>query len=92
MEEAFEWKREKYDSLVSDCQRRGWKVLTCGGRVQRHCGTVSVKAYTALDITGERRRKAIHNNIETAEKASRWLSIERANQWLNAAGAQAEAS
>ena len=50
------------------------------------------RAYTALGITGERRRRAIHNNMEAAEKASRWLWIKRADPWLNAAGAQAEAS
>ena len=48
------------------------------------------RAYTALGITGERR--AIRNNMEAAEKASRWLWIKRADPWLNAAGVQAEAS
>lgn len=32
----------------------------------------------ALGITGERRRRAIHNSTEAAEKASGWLWIKRA--------------
>lgn len=50
------------------------------------------RAYTALGITGEQRRRAIHTNTEAAEKASRWLWIKRVDLWLNAAEAQAEAS
>ena len=94
MEEAFERKREKYDGLVSDCHRRGWKArclpveVGCRGFV----GQSLCRAYTALGITGERRRRAIRNNTEAAEKASRWLWIKRADPWSNAAGAQAEAS
>ena len=94
MEEAFERKREKYDSLVSDCHRRGWKARCLPVEVgcRGFSGQSLYRAYTALGITGERRRRAIRNNTEAAEKASRWLWIKRADPWLNAAGAQAETS
>ncbi|GAA6088619.1 uncharacterized protein LOC109140547, partial [Tachysurus ichikawai] len=50
------------------------------------------RAYTELGITGERRRRrAICNSTEAAEKASRWIWIKRADPWTNAARAQAEA-
>ena len=55
-------------------------------------GQSLIRAYTALGITGERRRRAICNNTEAAEKASRWLWIKRADPWFSVAGAQAEAS
>ena len=94
MEEAFERKREKYDSLVSDCHRGGWKARCLPVEVgcRGFAGQSLCRAYTALGITGERRRRAIRNNTEAAEKASRWLWIKRADPWSNAAGAQAEAS
>ncbi len=54
-------------------------------------GQSPCRAYTALDITGERRRRAIFNSTEAAEKASRWFWIKRADLWKCAARAQAEA-
>jgi len=80
MEEAFERKEEKYDGLVSDCHNQGWKARCLP--VEVGCRGFAAKslygAYTALGITGERRRRAIGKTTEAAEKASRWLWIKRA--------------
>ena len=88
----FERKKENYDGLVSDCHRQGWKARCLPVEVgcRGFAGQSLCRAYTALGITGERRR-AIRNNTEAAELASRWLWIKRADPWI-AAGAQAEAS
>ncbi|KAK0134731.1 Retrovirus-related Pol polyprotein from type-2 retrotransposable element R2DM [Merluccius polli] len=93
MEEAFERKREKYDSLESNCHSQGWKARCLPVEVgcRGFAGQSLCRAYTALGITGERRRRAIYNSTEAAEKASRWLWIKRADPWLSAARAQAEA-
>ncbi|KAK0146299.1 hypothetical protein N1851_014401 [Merluccius polli] len=83
MEEAQERKREKYQELVEDCRRNRWKT---------RCMPVEVgspgfashslsKAYGTLGITGANRRRAIGNNVEAAEKASRWLWLKRGEQW-----------
>lgn len=47
--------------------------------------------YTALGITGERKKRAIYNSTEAAEKASRWIWIKRVDPWESAARAQAGA-
>ncbi|XP_060744927.1 uncharacterized protein LOC132858560 [Tachysurus vachellii] len=92
MEEAFERKRAKYEGLVNDCHNQGWKARCLPVEVgcRGFAGQSLYRAYTALGITGERRR-AICNSTEAAEKASRWLWIKRADPWTNAARAQAEA-
>ncbi|XP_073720025.1 uncharacterized protein [Misgurnus anguillicaudatus] len=93
MEEAFERKRAKYECLVNDCHNQGWKARCLPVEVgcRGFAGQSLYRAYTALGITGERRRRAICNSTEAAEKASRWLWIKRADPWTNAARAQAEA-
>lgn len=39
------------------------------------------KAYGTLGITGARRRRAINNNIEVVDRASRWLWLKRGDKW-----------
>lgn len=39
------------------------------------------KAYRTLGITGAWRRRAINNNVEVAERASRWLWLKRGDKW-----------
>ncbi len=39
------------------------------------------KAYGILGITGANRKRAMNNNAEAAEKASRWLWLKRGEQW-----------
>lgn len=72
MEEAQERKREKYQELVEDCRRNGWKTRCMPVEVGcRGFANYSLsKAYGTLGITGENRRRAIGRNVEAAEKAS----------------------
>ena len=75
MEEAQERKREKYQELVEDCRRKGWRTRRMPVEVgSRGFASHSLnKAYGTLGITSANRRRAIGNNMEAAEKASRWL-------------------
>jgi len=88
-----EWRRplrgkRKYQDLVSNCHEQGWKArcfpveIGCRG----FAGQSLCRAYTALSITGERRRRAICISTEAAEKASRWLWIKSAEPWLSCQG------
>ena len=83
MEEAQERKREKYQELVEDCRRNGWRTRCMPVEVgSRGFASHSLsKAYGALGIKGANRSRAINNNAEAAEKASRWLWLKRGEQW-----------
>ena len=91
IEEANERKRSKYQELVEQCQRGGWKArcepieVGCRG----FAGRSLCKVYTLLGITGVEKRKAIKSTMEAAERASRWLWIRRSDLWANATGIQA---
>lgn len=92
MEDAFERKREKYDGLVKDCHKQGWKArcFPVEVRCRDFAGQSLCRAYAALSITGEKRRRAIQNNTEAAERASGWLWIKRMDSWGTAVRAEAE--
>lgn len=81
MEETFEWKREKYESLLSDCPSLAWEArcMPMEALYRGFAGQSLCRAYTSLGITGERSRNDIYNNTEAAEKTSRWLWIKRAD-------------
>ena len=64
-----ERKREKYQELVEDCRRNGWRTRCMPVEVGSR-GFVSHSLSKALGITGANRRRAISNNVEAAEKAS----------------------
>lgn len=91
MDEANERKRAKYQELVEECRRQGWRTrcepleVGCRGFAGRSLS----KVFTLLGLTGEAKRKAIRSATEAAEKATRWLWIKRADPWRNAAGTQA---
>ncbi len=91
IEEANERKQSKYQELVEQCQRRGWKArcepIEVGWR--GFAGRSLCKVYTLLGITGATKRKAIKSTMEAAERASRWLWIRRSDLWVNATGTQA---
>lgn len=84
MEDAFEWKREKYEGLVRDCHRQGLRVRCLP--VEALQGNRS-----ALGIMGKRRRRAIHNNKEATESTLRWVWIKRSDQRKVAARTQTKA-
>nr|AAN12398.1 polyprotein [Tetraodon nigroviridis] len=91
MEEAYERKAGKYAELVEDCRRAGWRSrclpIEVGGR--GFAGKSLCKAFSLLGITGMRRRKAICAASEAAERASRWLWIQRDKPWTSASWTQA---
>ncbi len=84
MEEAQERKREKYQELVEDCRRNGWKTRCMPVEVgcQGFASYSLNKAYGTLGITGSSRRRAISSNVEAAERASRWLWLKRGEAWV----------
>ncbi|KAI4872170.1 hypothetical protein NFI96_031011 [Prochilodus magdalenae] len=90
MEEGNERKRLKYDELVEDCRRKGWKArcepieVGCRGFAARSL----CKIYTLLGITGAAKRKAIKSTTEAAERASRWIWIKRSEAWAIATRTQ----
>ncbi|XP_049324773.1 uncharacterized protein LOC125789951 [Astyanax mexicanus] len=90
MEEANERKRLKYQELVEECQRKGWKAhcvpieVGCRGFAARSL----CKTYTLLGVTGAAKRRAIKSATEAAERASRWIWIKRSETWAKAAGTQ----
>lgn len=83
LEEAHERKMAKYEELVIDCRKQGWKArcipieVGCRG----FAGQSLCKALSALGINGVARRGAVKNTTEAAEKASRWLWIRREGPW-----------
>jgi len=83
MEEAEERKRVKYRELVQDCRKNGWRTRCMPVEVgsQGFAGHTLSKAYGTLGITGARRRTAISNSVEVAERASRSLWLKRGDQW-----------
>lgn len=91
IEEASERKREKYAELVEGCRGRGWRArclpIEVGAR--GFAGKSLCKAFSLLGITGARKRKAICSSSEAAERASRWLWIQRDKQWMSASWTQA---
>lgn len=91
MEEASERKKEKYAELVKECRRRGWRArclpIEVGGR--GFAGKSLCKAFGLLGITGARKRRAISTATEAAERASRWLWIQRDKRWACASWTQA---
>lgn len=93
IEEANERKRAKYQELVEQCQRRGWKArcepieVGCRG----FAGRSLCKVLSLLGITGVAKRRAIKNIMEAAERASRWLWIRRNKEWVSASGTQVRA-
>ncbi|KAI2661305.1 Glutamyl-tRNA(Gln) amidotransferase subunit A [Labeo rohita] len=87
MEESFKRKRAKHEELASECRNRGWK--TCCFPIEVGCqGFASQLLCRALKLLGMRglhKNKAIRNIMDAAEKASRWLWINRADPWTTQA-------
>lgn len=70
--------------MTVDLERNWWKTRYVPVEVGcRGFASYSLsKAYGTLGTTGENRRRALSNNVEAAEKASRWLWLKRGEQWL----------
>lgn len=83
LEEAFERKLAKYEGLVSECRQAGWRArclpIEVGSR--GFAARSLCRAFSLLGIDGVRRRRAIYNTTEAAEKVSRWLWLKRGDPW-----------
>ncbi|XP_050957201.1 uncharacterized protein LOC127158092 [Labeo rohita] len=83
MEEAHERKRAKYAEIVVECRNKGWKArcepveVGCRG----FAGQSLPRTLKLLGVKGQLCRRAIKTIIEAAEKASRWLWIQRGDPW-----------
>ena len=86
MATSNERKRSKYQELKEQCQANGWRTFLdpievgCRG----FAGKSLCKAFSKIGIVGVRKRKAIKNIIESAEKSSRWVWMKRADTWDSA--------
>ncbi|KAM9850143.1 tectonic-1 [Aulostomus maculatus] len=84
IEEANERKRAKYQELVEECRRNGWRArcepieVGCRG----FAGQSLCRVYNVLGITGASKQRAIREATEAAEVASRWLWIRRGDPWV----------
>ena len=83
IEVACERKLEKYQELVEQCKVNKWRTacypieVGCRG----FAGRSVCRVLSRLGMIGEKKRKAIRAISESAEKASRWLWIKRAEPW-----------
>ena len=83
IEVACERKLEKYQELVEQCKVNKWRTachpieVGCRG----FAGRSVCRVLSRLGMIGEKKRKAIKAISESAEKASRWLWIKRAEPW-----------
>lgn len=91
IKEVNERKQSRYQELVKECRRTGWKArcepIEVGHRY--FAGRLLCKVYTLLGITRASKRKAMKATMEAAERASRWLWLKRSDLWASAAGTQA---
>lgn len=83
MEESHARKQEKYQELVKDHRRNVWRSRYMPVEVGCRVWTSHSlgKAYGRLGIIGVNYKRALGNNVEAAEKASRWLWLRRGEKW-----------
>ena len=83
MELAYERKMEKYQDLVDDCKRRGWKAscypIEVG--VRGFAGKSLNQALNKMGISGLKKRRAVQTILDMAVKSSKWIWICRGNKW-----------
>ena len=65
--------------LVEQCKFNKWRTIEVGSR--SFVGRSVCRILSHLGMRGEKKRKAIRAISESAEKASRWLWIKRAEPW-----------
>ena len=83
MDEAHERKANKYQELVESCRQKQWQAscypIEVGAR--GFAGKSLYRMLGRLGLAGTKKTKAIKNILETAEKASRWIFINREKRW-----------
>ncbi|XP_061876851.1 uncharacterized protein LOC133629831 [Entelurus aequoreus] len=83
MEEAYERKLKKYQTLILRSQQNGWKAwnlpveVGCRGFARRSLW----RALGLLGIEGLARKRLVANTTKRAEEASRWIWIQREMRW-----------
>ncbi len=88
IEEAHERKLGKYQSLISESQRRGWSAWNLPVEVgcRGFPGQSLWRALGMLGVRGATRKDLVNKISKQAETASRWLWLKRSERWLNQAG------
>lgn len=83
MEEAYERKMAKYQLLVEECQKNGWRAWCMPVEVgcRGFAGQSLWRAFRQLGITGMTRKRAVSEVCREAEKASRWVWLKRDEGW-----------
>lgn len=91
------WK-EFADFLYLDVRRSWWRIKTwefpsLGNLLNELRWTLHILQHHNMiqNYQDNRRERAIFNNTEAAEKASRWFWIKRVDSWASTARAQVEA-
>ena len=83
MDEAHERKANKYQELVESCRQKQWQAscypIEVGAR--GFAGKSLYRMLGRLGLAGTKKTKAIKNILEIAEKASRWIFINREKRW-----------
>ena len=89
--EAHERKLSKYEDLLAECRKQGWK--TWNFPVEVGCRGFPAQTvwrmFSALGITGKNRRTAVQKISQTAERASCWVWMKKnSSTWRPTTGAQ----
>lgn len=71
--EVIEWKKEKHRSLVSDCNKAGRQGTYLWRWAKEDLQEILCKVYTLLGIRDERKKGAINERTEAAQKDSKWV-------------------
>ena len=83
-DEAHELKFAKYEPILLEAQRKGWRALCfpievgCRGFI----GKSTVKMFKSLGMSSMNVKKACLSITEIAEKSSRWLWLRHGSAWL----------
>nr|XP_061836945.1 uncharacterized protein LOC133619721 [Nerophis lumbriciformis] len=83
MEEAYERKLRKYQTLILESQQNGWKAWNLPVEVgcRGFAGRSLWRALGLLGIEGLARKRLVANTTKRAEEASRWIWIQRKVRW-----------
>ena len=75
IEEAYERKKAKYESLRAECEDRGWSsvVLPVEVGCRGFVGRSTTKFLSLLGVSGRKKKTIIARLQQTAEKSSCWI-------------------
>ncbi|XP_061778568.1 uncharacterized protein LOC133569990 [Nerophis ophidion] len=83
IEEAYERKLKKYQTLILKSQLNGWKAWNLPVEVgcRGFAGRSLWRALGLLGVEGLARKRLVANTTKRAEEASRWIWIQRKVRW-----------